>query len=115
MSEKNPAEYTIGPDATIEDADLDETEIYYQGERLTEARAAELGEQAAHEAREERYRPSTRDHTPGYGDRLHSLSVQSRVSEATHEKLEAIAEARGISVSKLTQEVLDEFVTRQTS
>ncbi len=52
MSKKNPVDYVIGADATIEDADLDEREIYYQGERLTEARAAELGEQAAREARE---------------------------------------------------------------
>lgn len=96
MSDKNPADYVIGPDVTIEDADLDETEIYYQGERITEARVDELGEQAAREARE------------------HSSSVQSQISEATHEKLEAIAAARGISMSKLTQEVLDEFVARQT-
>jgi hypothetical protein len=52
MSDKNPADYVIGPDASIEDADLDEREIYYQDERLSEARAAELGELAAREARE---------------------------------------------------------------
>jgi hypothetical protein len=50
----NPADYVIGPDVTVEDADLDEMEIYYQGERLSEARAAELGEQAARQAREGR-------------------------------------------------------------
>ncbi|BAX94244.1 hypothetical protein [Mycobacterium shigaense] len=48
---KNPADYVIGDDATIEDADLDEREIYYEGERLTEARAAELGELTEREDR----------------------------------------------------------------
>jgi hypothetical protein len=53
---KDPADYVIGPDAVIEDTDLDERQIYYRGEQLTEARAAELGEQAAREAREARER-----------------------------------------------------------
>jgi hypothetical protein len=39
--------------------------------------------------------------------------VQFRVSEATRTKLEAIAKARGISVSKLSRQVLDEFVERE--
>lgn len=113
MSDKDPADYVIGPETTIEDVDLDEAEIYYKGDRLTEERAAELGEQAAHEAREDRQRNPTRDRKSASGGSMPSLSVHARVSGATHEKLEAIAEARGISMSKLTQEVLDDFVTRQ--
>ena len=36
----NPEGYVVGPDATIEDIDLDKEVVHYQGERLTEARAA---------------------------------------------------------------------------
>lgn len=53
-SKKDPAEYVIRPDATIDDVDLDEEEIYYQGERLTEARAAEIGKESERLAREAR-------------------------------------------------------------
>jgi hypothetical protein len=56
MRKKDPVDFVIGPDAAVEEADLDEMQIYYRGERLTEARAAELGEQAAQEARETRDR-----------------------------------------------------------
>ena len=38
----NAEDYVVGPDATIEDIDLDEEVVHYHGERLTEARAALL-------------------------------------------------------------------------
>lgn len=41
MTRQNPADYVVGRDATIEDIDLDREEIHFQGERITEARAAE--------------------------------------------------------------------------
>ena len=53
-SNEHPADYVIRPDATIDDVDLDQEEIYHQGERLTEARAAEIGEESARLAREAR-------------------------------------------------------------
>lgn len=34
---KTPADYVIGDDATIEDVDLDQRGITYQGQRLTDA------------------------------------------------------------------------------
>jgi predicted HicB family RNase H-like nuclease len=113
MNGKNPADYVIGPDATIEDGDLDGMEVYYQGERLTEARAAELGELAAREAREGRQHDLIPDRRSVSGEE-HPPVMQLRVSEATLEKLEAIATARGISIAKLSREVLDEFAARQT-
>jgi hypothetical protein len=39
----------FGPDAEASDIDLDKEEFYYRGERLTEERARELGEQAERE------------------------------------------------------------------
>jgi len=39
--------------------------------------------------------------------------VQFRVSAATRAKLEANAKSRGVTVSKLSQQVLDEFVERE--
>ncbi|BBZ50574.1 hypothetical protein MHEI_22910 [Mycobacterium heidelbergense] len=115
---KNPADYVIGPDATIEDADLDEREIYHKGERLTEARAAELGDIAAREAEQTRT-ARTAGLIPGgkslSGGQKHSPVVQVRVSEITRTKLEAIAKARKMSVSKLSRQVLDEFVNRETA
>jgi hypothetical protein len=35
---KNPADYMIGDDATIEDANVDELNLAYEGQKLTEAR-----------------------------------------------------------------------------
>lgn len=109
---KNPADYVIRDDATIEDIDLDRDEhnLYYEGERLTEARAAELGEIAAREAREARLAGLIPGGKSLSGGRKHSPVVQVRVSEATRTKLEALAKARKMSVSKLSRQVLDEFV-----
>jgi hypothetical protein len=54
MTKKDPADFVIRADATIDDVDLDQEEIYYQGERLTEERAAQIGEESARLAREAR-------------------------------------------------------------
>lgn len=54
MTKRNPEDFVVRADATIEDVDLDEEEIYYQGERLTEERAAQVGEESARLAREAR-------------------------------------------------------------
>jgi hypothetical protein len=44
---KTAADYLIGDDATIEDADLDEREIRYKGRRITEAGVLEMDERIA--------------------------------------------------------------------
>jgi len=41
--------------------------------------------------------------------------VQVRVSERTRDRLRTIAKARAMSVSKLSRQVLDEFVEHQTT
>lgn len=106
----NPEDYIIGADATIDDVDLEteaeaetETEtVYVNGERLTEQRVEQM---AAESVRLARAREATL-----IPDGKHSPVVQVRVSEATRDKLKAIAERRRMSVSKLSRQVLDDFV-----
>jgi hypothetical protein len=117
MRRKNPADYMIGmigPDVTIEDADLDEMEVSYQGERLRRRpcrRAWRAGRARSSRSRQQNSISSRKSST---AETKRSPVVRFRISEATHEKLETIAKARGISISALTRQVLDEFVSNQT-
>jgi hypothetical protein len=81
----------------------------FHGERLTEKRAQEIAERA--------FEPSA-NLIPGgkslSGGTKHSPVVQTRVSETTRDKLTAIAKQRKISVSKLSRQILDDFVARET-
>ncbi|KAA1251005.1 DNA-binding protein [Mycobacterium simiae] len=118
---KNPAAYLIGNDDTIADVNLDELDITYRGGKLTEARAAELGEIAAREAdayeAAERQAGRAAGLIPGgkslSGGHKHSPVVQVRVSEATRDRLATIVKARKMSISKLSRQVLDDFVKHQ--
>lgn len=120
-SKKDPADYVIGYDATIEDANLDELGLTYQGEPLTEDRALELGEQAARDAdayeAAERRAGREANLIPGgkslSGGGKHSPVVQTRVPEETHAKLRYIAEVRSVTVSRLLRTAIDEFVERE--
>lgn len=47
------------------------------------------------------------------GNGKHSPVVQFRVSETTRAALEEIAAARNVTVSKLSRQVLDEFIESQ--
>lgn len=111
---KAAADYVIGDDATIEDADLDQREITYQGKRLTEADVLALDEEigAGIARREANLVPGGKSLS---GDGRHSPVVQTRVSVVTKSRLQAIAEARGMSVSKLSRQVLDEFAERESA
>lgn len=108
----NPADFRIDDDATIEDADLDELNITYRGERLTEARAAELDDATARELdrRAANLIPGGKSLS---GEGKHSPVVQVRVSENTRAQLRKIAAERKVSVSKLSRQVLEEFVESQ--
>jgi predicted DNA binding CopG/RHH family protein len=108
----DPTKITFGEGTIVEDIDLDEEEVYVEGERLTEQRAQELAEEVLARASALNLRPGGKSLS---GDGKHSPVVQVRVSEHTRDRLRAIAESRGMSVSKLSRKVLDEFVERQTS
>ncbi len=86
-----------------------EREVFHtlNGERITD----EFSEAAA-EAAERRIAGLVPGGKSLSGEGKHSPVVQVRVSEATQGKLKRIAEARRMSVSKLSRQVLDEFVAK---
>jgi fructose-bisphosphate aldolase class 1 len=102
-------ELAVTDDTVIEAIDLAETEVIVDGERLTDERADEIAADVLARARA---------HNAGLipggkslsGGTKHSPVVQVRVSEATRDRLQEIAAARHMSVSKLSRQVLDEFV-----
>lgn len=96
--------------AKVTETDLDQDDFQFQGERLTEGRASGIAE--------ERWE-KTANLIPGgkslSGGQKHSPVVQVRVSVTTRDKLAAIAKARKMSVSKLSRQVLDDFVKHATA
>jgi fructose-bisphosphate aldolase class 1 len=110
---RNPADYLIGDDIEVTDVDLDQEEVYVNGERLTDERVEQMAEESVRLARER-----GANLVPGgkslSGGTKHSPAVQVVVSEATHAKLKELAHNRKMSVSKLLRPVLDEFAQRET-
>lgn len=106
---KNPEDYRIHGDAIVDDVDLETEEVYVNGVRLTDALVEQM---AAESVRLAKVRGATL--VPGgkslSGGDKHSPVIQTRVSEATRDRLRAIAERRKMSVSKLSRQVLDEYV-----
>jgi hypothetical protein len=112
MSRKlDPNKIHFDDDAVVDTVDLNEEEIYVEGERLTDELAEKRAAEVLAKASALNLRPGGKSLS---GDGKHSPVVQVRVSEHTRDKLRTIAKARGMSVSKLTRKVLDEFVERQT-
>lgn len=108
----DPTKINFDEHTAIEVADLENEEYYVEGERLTDERAEQLAAEMLARVRAKNLRPGGKSLS---GDQKHSPVVQVRVSENTRDKLRAIAEARGMSVSKLSRKVLDEFVAREAS
>lgn len=106
----DPAKIRFDENTVVEVVDLNEEEIYVDGERLTEERAEKLAGEVLAKAAALNLRPGGKSLS---GDGKHSPVVQVRVSEHTRDKLRAIAKARGMSVSKLSRKVLDQFVERE--
>ena len=102
----------ITNDSTAEDIDLNTETIYVDGERLTVERADHIAADMLEEARRRNLRPGGKSLS---GEGKHSPVVQVRVSQATQIKLKALADARRMSVSKLSRQVLDDFVQREIS
>lgn len=94
-----------------EDIDLDTEHVIVNGQRFTNADADALADELSGRDR------SRANLQPGRkslsGGSKHSPVVQFRVSEATLVKLKEIAAARQVSVSKLSRQVLDEWVSGQ--
>ena len=107
----DPAEIHFDENTAVEVADLENEEYYVEGERLTEESAQRLAAEMLERVRAKNLRPGGKSLS---GGNKHSPVVQVRVSELTRDKLQAIADARGMSVSKLSRKVLDEFVKLET-
>ena len=107
-------EIVFGDDVTIQDVNLAEDEIIVDGERLTDERADEITADVLAKARA--YNTGL---IPGgkslSGGGKHSPVIQTRVSETTRDRLAAIAKKRQMSVSKLSRQVLDDFVDAHSS
>ncbi len=90
--------YTLGPDI-----DLDVESVPDKlGERITEARARELAEVALHRA------GAGRPSLTGPGRR--SPEVKARVPIELRDRLQAVAQQRGVSTSELVREALDRYL-----
>jgi hypothetical protein len=107
----DPTKINFDENTAAEVADLTNEEYYVEGQRLTEARAEQLAAEMLARVRAKNLRPGGKSLS---GDQKHSPVVQVRVSERTRDKLRTIARARGMSISKLSRKVLDEFVERES-
>lgn len=92
----------FGPDVTVGDIDLGIEEFFVDGERLTEEGAAKIADRLERQGG----RPSLT--APG----THSPVLNLRVSLATKEQLERLAEASGRRQSDLVREALTEYLDR---
>lgn len=97
----------IAPDTEVTDVDLDQEEVWFHGERLTEERAEKLAEE---------FERRTANLVPGgkslSGDGSHSPTIQYRVSAGMRESAARLADAQGISLSKLGRLALEEYLER---
>ena len=103
----DPAAVHFDDNTTVEDIDLAKEEIIVDGERLTDERADAIAADVLAKVRARTLVPGGKSLS---GGGKHSPVVQVRVSETTRDALQEIAEARKMSVSKLSRHVLDEFV-----
>lgn len=105
-----PADFDFA-DIEVDDIDLSDEQIVIDGQRLTDERADMIAADVLAKAR-----AHNAGLVPGgkslSGDGRHSPVVQVRVSGATKDKLRQIARERKMSVSKLSRQILDDFVDR---
>ena len=105
MTQRKPPK--IGPETPIRDINLDEEEVYYHGERLTEARAEELARETLDEARRRNLIPGRKSLS---GGTTHSPRIQFRVPQDLRAEAERRAAAEGKSVSVLAREALEHYL-----
>src|SRR5580704_3300166 len=80
----DPTRYAVGPDAVIEEVDLDEEDVRLpDGTRLTEQRAGQLARVALAEIRRRNLVPGRKSLSGGVA---HSPRVQFRVPEGIRER-----------------------------
>lgn len=104
--------FEIPDDVDVVDVDLDETEVFYRGERLTEARAEQI---AAQSLRELRTRNLIAGRKSLSGDGSHSPKIQYRVPADLRDEAQRLAEKTGLTVSKIGRIALEEYLERHAS
>lgn len=96
---------TYGKDFTVSDINLEDEAFTYQGERLTEDRAAQLQEAA--QKRLANLKPGRKSLT---GGNVHSPRVQFRVPDQLSKHAHELADREGVSLSQLARKALEEYV-----
>lgn len=99
----------IPVDVEVVDVDLDEVEVFYRDERLTEARAEQI---AAQSLRELRTRNLIAGRKSLSGDGSHSPKIQYRVPADIRDRAVRLAEQTGQSVSRISRIALEEYLER---
>lgn len=109
----DPKKFTIGPDAVIEDVDLDQEEVRLpDGSRLTEQRAEELARDTLAEIRRRNLVPGRKSLS---GGPTHSPRVSFRLPAEERELAERVAAREGKTVSALAREALERYLAERPS
>ncbi|HIZ38280.1 MAG TPA: ribbon-helix-helix domain-containing protein [Candidatus Ruania gallistercoris] len=89
------------PVTDVDEVDLDAEEIYVDGVRLTEARAAELAREIARRHGRKGGRPS-----------VGSARVAVRLPQETKDRLATIARSRELREADLVRDAINEYLDR---
>lgn len=93
----------FGPEVEVTEVDLDQEDVRYRGEKLTEERAEQV---AADVLSRTPGRPSLS------GKREPSPSLTIRLPEQSRSKLDTFARRQGKRPSQVVREALDEYLSR---
>lgn len=88
---------------SIENINLDDEVVYFEGERLTEARAAAIARDIAARHGRKGGRPRLSTETSRIGVRL---------PRELHDRLKSAADAAGVSESELAREAIDHYLDK---
>ena len=103
----DPFPQRFDPDTPISDIDLDEEVVEFRGERLTEARAAQIAAATLREIRNRNLVPGRKSLT---GGAVHSPRVQFRVPAEIREQAEQRARDEHVSLSTLARRALEQYL-----
>ena len=103
----DPRDYVVSSDAEISDLDLKTEEFRFQGQRLTDQRAADLAAQTLAGVRRRNLRAGRKSLT---GGDAHSPRVQFRVPENIRAEAENRAKSEHLTLSKLARRALERYL-----
>lgn len=104
----NPEEYIVSEDATTENVDLDREDVRLpDGRRLTDELGADIPRRSLAAARRRNLIPGRKSLS---GGKTHSPHVSFRVPANLRQRAEEVAEAEGVTVSRLGRKALEEYL-----